>query len=55
MSCNQNESVERAADLDAAGAYEDVADHLLFDAKLEGEVPGGAGTSFDWGMLKLIK
>ena len=45
-------AVERAADVEAASAYEDVADHLLFDAKLEGEVPGGAGTSFDWGMLK---
>lgn len=44
--------VTSRADLDAASAYEEVADHLLFDAKPAGDLPGGAGRSFDWGLLR---
>lgn len=45
--------VADAADLDAAAAYEPVADMLLFDAKPpKGSVlPGGNGVSFDWSLL----
>ncbi|TWB54550.1 phosphoribosylanthranilate isomerase [Nitrospirillum viridazoti] len=45
--------VETAADLDAASAYEPVADILLFDAKPpKGAIlPGGNGVSFDWTLL----
>lgn len=45
--------VAEAADLDAARAYEPVADLLLFDAKPpKGAVlPGGNGVSFDWSLL----
>lgn len=45
--------VADAADLDAARAYEPVADLLLFDAKPpKGAVlPGGNGVSFDWSLL----
>ena len=42
--------VSRAADLDAARAYDGAADHLMFDARPpEGsDLPGGAGARFDW-------
>ncbi|MBX6323552.1 MAG: phosphoribosylanthranilate isomerase, partial [Rhodospirillaceae bacterium] len=44
-----------AADLDAAGAYLDAADWLLFDAKppphMSGALPGGNALSFDWQLL----
>jgi phosphoribosylanthranilate isomerase len=45
--------VSEAADLDAARAYETVADHLMFDAKppKDAERPGGLGAAFDWGLL----
>ena len=45
--------VSEAADLDAAAAYEEVCDYLMFDAKPPGELgrPGGGGTPFDWSML----
>ncbi|WP_114392120.1 phosphoribosylanthranilate isomerase [Oleisolibacter albus] len=46
--------VADGADLDAAAAYEDVADRLLFDAKPPKNVaalPGGNGLSFDWSLL----
>ena len=48
--------VATAADLAAARAYEDVADVLLFDAKPapDAAVPGGAGVSFDWDLLRNI-
>ncbi len=47
-------SVSEAADIDAADAYEGVADHLMFDARPpEGSVlPGGVGARFDWDVLK---
>lgn len=45
--------VRTAADLAAAAAWEDVADHMLFDAKPpEGAgLPGGVGARFDWTLL----
>ncbi|MDZ5646880.1 phosphoribosylanthranilate isomerase [Nitrospirillum sp. BR 11828] len=50
--------VETAADLDAASAYEPVADMLLFDAKPPAKLPNGApvlpggnGVAFDWTLL----
>jgi phosphoribosylanthranilate isomerase len=45
--------VRQGADLDAAPAYEAVADHLMLDAKPpEGaDRPGGLGASFDWTLL----
>ncbi|TWB36896.1 phosphoribosylanthranilate isomerase [Nitrospirillum pindoramense] len=45
--------VETAADLDAASAYEAVADILLFDAKppKDSILPGGNGVAFDWTLL----
>tara|TARA_R110002167_G_scaffold257549_1_gene464073 strand:- start:1479 stop:2126 length:648 start_codon:yes stop_codon:yes gene_type:complete len=43
------------ADLERAGAYEGVADMLLFDAKpptdMTDALPGGNGLSFDWHLL----
>jgi phosphoribosylanthranilate isomerase len=53
--------VRTSSDLDAARAYEAVADLLLFDAKppkpaasddmSKGCLPGGLGTRFDWRLL----
>jgi phosphoribosylanthranilate isomerase len=47
-------SVAEAADLDAAKAYEAVADYLLFDAKTpkDAALPGGMGLSFDWTIMR---
>lgn len=41
-------------DLQQVSAYENIADWILFDAKppKNAEVPGGAGVSFDWSILK---
>lgn len=46
-------SVRTAADIEAAGAWGPVVDHLMFDAKPpEGSaLPGGVGASFDWSLL----
>lgn len=46
--------VATAADVDAARAFEDVADIILFDAKPApgAVVPGGAGVAFDWKLLR---
>ncbi len=41
-------------DLDCVPAYEAVADMLLFDAKVRGQL-GGTGQSFDWSLLKGLK
>jgi len=43
-------------DIEASRAYEGVADMLLFDAKPapDATVPGGAGVSFDWKLLRNI-
>jgi phosphoribosylanthranilate isomerase len=40
-------------DLAGVSAYEDVADHLMFDARLSPahDRPGGAGVAFDWTLL----
>lgn len=47
--------VETEKDVDAAAAYETVADRLLFDAKppkdMKGALPGGNAVSFDWRLL----
>ena len=45
--------VSAASDLDAAAAYDDACDYLMFDAKVPEEIgrPGGGGTPFDWSML----
>lgn len=39
-------------DADDAAAYEDVADWLLFDSKIDHDLPGGTGQRFDWEILK---
>ena len=48
--------VETAADVEAAGAYDDSADWLLFDAKppkdMTGALPGGNAVAFDWHLLE---
>jgi len=45
--------VSEAADLDAASAYEGVAEHLMFDARppKDASLPGGTGSRFDWTLL----
>ena len=45
--------VRTAADLAAAAEWEEVADHLMFDARPpEGsDLPGGVGARFDWTLL----
>lgn len=45
--------VSTAEDLDAAAAWEDAADHLLFDARplQDAALPGGVGARFDWSLL----
>jgi phosphoribosylanthranilate isomerase len=49
--------VATAADVAAAADFESVADTLLFDARPapDAVVPGGAGVSFDWGLLRNIR
>lgn len=46
--------VSTPADLEAAASWEDVADHLMFDARPpEGsDLPGGVGARFDWAMMQ---
>jgi phosphoribosylanthranilate isomerase len=45
--------VAEAGDLEAAAAYEAVADHLMFDARppKAASRPGGLGVAFDWTLL----
>ena len=43
-------SIADADDLKIVGAYEGIADMLLFDAK--GANPGGNGAAFDWQLLR---
>lgn len=47
--------VSEATDLDRAAAYEEVVDHLMFDAKpprsMANALPGGNALSFDWTLL----
>lgn len=46
--------IETDDDLKAALAFEDAADHLMFDAKTPkgSALPGGMGVSFDWTLLE---
>ncbi len=46
--------VSTPADLEVAAQWQDVADHLMFDARPpEGsDLPGGVGASFDWAMMQ---
>ena len=46
--------VSTPADLQSADAWEEVADHLMFDARPpEGsDLPGGVGARFDWTMMQ---
>jgi phosphoribosylanthranilate isomerase len=45
--------VSEASDLAAAGAYEAVAEHLMFEGKPPKDAtrPGGLGARFDWSLL----
>lgn len=45
--------VERDGDVNAASAYAEVADWLLFDARAPSDAtrPGGHGRAFDWSLL----
>jgi len=47
--------IARAEDAEAAAAYVDAADMLLYDAKapesMEGALPGGNGMLFDWTLI----
>ena len=45
--------VSEASDLAAAGDYETVVEHLMFDTKpaKDAERPGGMGEAFDWTLL----
>jgi Phosphoribosylanthranilate isomerase len=45
--------VAEAADVEAAGAYEPVAEHLMFETKppKDADRPGGLGVPFDWSLL----
>ena len=44
--------IETRADLTACAIWDDVADWLIFDAKVaKGAQPGGTGHSFDWTIL----
>jgi phosphoribosylanthranilate isomerase len=52
-------AVSTAAEIEAAAMFNDVADHLMFDAKAPPALveagdglPGGNGTSFDWPLMK---
>lgn len=46
-------AVSEPSDLASAGPYDDLVDHLMFDAKPPkgSDLPGGVGASFDWTML----
>jgi phosphoribosylanthranilate isomerase len=45
--------IAERADLSPIRLYDKVVDHLIFDARAEGEAtrPGGLGNSFDWRLL----
>jgi phosphoribosylanthranilate isomerase len=45
-------AVRTRADIDAARAYEQVADALLFDTKASDGTSGGTGQSFDWHLMQ---
>ncbi len=50
-------AISRALDLEAARAFEDVVEHLMFDAKASPEAarPGGLGASFDATLLAGVR
>jgi len=45
--------ISESADIDVAGAYDGLVDHLMFEGKppKDAERPGGIGASFDWRLL----
>jgi phosphoribosylanthranilate isomerase len=45
--------ISEASDLDAAGPYDGLAEHLMFDARppRDAAMPGGHGAAFDWSLL----
>jgi phosphoribosylanthranilate isomerase len=45
--------ISESSDIDAAGAYDGLVDHLMFEGKppKDAERPGGIGASFDWSLL----
>ena len=45
--------VAEASDLAAAGAYESLVEHLMFEGKppKDAALPGGAGRAFDWSLM----
>jgi phosphoribosylanthranilate isomerase len=45
--------VSEASDVDAAGAYDGLAEHLMFETKppSNADRPGGLGVAFDWTLL----
>ncbi|MET0336338.1 MAG: phosphoribosylanthranilate isomerase [Caulobacter sp.] len=47
-------SVSTSVEIEAARAFEEVVEHLMFDAKppKDSELPGGTGARFDWTLLK---
>lgn len=47
--------VADASDLVNLGAFQGVADWILFDAKLDGALPGGNGAAFDWKLLQHVR
>lgn len=52
-------SVADKADVEAAAAYDGVADRIMFDAKppkgMAGALPGGNALSFDWRLLQGLR
>jgi phosphoribosylanthranilate isomerase len=46
-------SVSEASDVAAAGAYDGLVEHLMFDAKppKDADRPGGLGAPFDWSLM----
>ena len=46
-------SVSQASDFEAAGDFEPVVEHLMFDARppKDAALPGGVGARFDWALL----
>ena len=47
-------SVRNAKDIEQANQFKKIADHIMFDAKADGQnsMPGGNAVSFDWSLLK---
>ncbi len=46
--------VSEASDLEAAKAYDSVAEHLMFDTRppKDAPMPGGLGAAFDWSIME---